>query len=671
MVIPTVFIVGAPRCGTTSLAAYLDAHPRIFMSKPKEPHHFCPDLDLRLRPYADRGKYLELFHGAGDAQLAGEASILYLYSKTAPHAIRELSPSARIIIMLRDPVEMVRSMHAHNLLLGNEDLPDLGEALAAEAERRQGRRLSWMCFGPAALQYSALGKYTENVRRYQEVFGRDRVKCILFDDLRKEPEKTYRETLAFLGLEPGALPEFKVLNERKEWRSPWLGRAMVATFSLVYTACSHLPTRILRKVVLTTLGILFVLAIQLNLTKARRSPLSAEVQEKLRQLFRDDVDQLASLIGRDLSSWLQPEPAGLGAGSRTVPPRLKHRWRIGQNYLGGITFGQWRRLLRENRFAVDAAYWHRAAFITLRSVLNSLASRKDEQRYRREIDKTVIAAPPLFILGDWRTGATFLQDLLSRDQRFAYPSLHEVLHPGSFLSKRDKAPGRDIPREDELAVAVSCLRSPAIALNFPRTGERYLRYLTFDGVPAGEVEEWKRTLLWFLKKLTFRYRGRPLVLASPPHAARIRLLLELLPEARFVNIHRNPYAVFQSWRHAHDTGGWFLYLQKPDLQKIDDRILEVGQVVFEAYFEQRQLIPPGRLVDVAHEDLAARPVEVTQGIYEKLGLPAFEEFRPRLQAYVDSLAAHPANLFPELAPKLRGSVARAWPRAFEEWGYPI
>ena len=320
---------------------------------------------------------------------------------------------------------------------------------------------------------------------------------------------------------------------------------------------------------------------------------------------------------------------------------------------------------------MDATYLHRAIVIALRSILNSVASLTDEQRHGREIDRTVIVEPPLFILGNWRTGATFLHVLLSRDPRFAYPSLAEVLHPGSFLSRRDTALGRDMPGEDEIAVALSCLRSPQIALSYPRTGERYLRYLTFDGVPAEEVEEWKRTLHWFLRKLTFRYPGRPLVLGSPAHTARIRLLLELFPKARFVHVHRNPCRVFQSWRHAQDTEGWLQYLQEPVLEKIDDRILKVGRVVFDAYLEQRQLIPSGRLVDVACEDLEARPVEVVQAIYEKLGLPAFEEFRPRLQARVDSSGEHRPSRFPDLAPELREKVAHAWRPAFEEWGYPI
>ena len=318
MVIPSIFIVGAPRCGTTSLAAYLASHPRVFVSRSKEPHHFGADLDIRVRPYADRRRYLELFEGAGSAQQAAEASVLYLYSKIAPREIREFNPSARIIIMVRDPVEMVCSLHAHNLLMGYENLPDLEQALAAEAERRQGRMTSSTCLVPSALQYSALGKYAEHVQRYQEVFGADRVKCILFDDLKEDPERTYRETLAFLGLEPEGSPDFKAHNERQRWRVQPVGRWTVATFSRAHALSARLPTRILRRSVLLTLGIAFYFLTRPNLGKVvAASRISTELRDALRQAFKEDVERLAGLLDRELSSWLQPEPPVLrGAASR-------------------------------------------------------------------------------------------------------------------------------------------------------------------------------------------------------------------------------------------------------------------------------------------------------------------------------------------------------------------
>jgi len=278
----------------------------MFVSDPKEPHHFGSDLDIRLRPYADRQRYLELFEEAGPDRQAGEASVLYLYSQTAPREIQELSPSARVIIMLRNPVEMVPSLHAHNLLIGHEDLFDLDEALAAEPEREQGRRIASSCLVPAALRYRQLGRYAEHVRRYQEAFGPERVKCILFEDLKNDPEKTYRETLAFLGLEAGDMPDFKAHNERHRWRSRRLGRAMVSTFSSIQSASARLPWRRVRKATLTTLGLFFYVGARLNMTNAASSPLSEETRERLRQMFRDDVEALATVIGRDLSAWLEP-----------------------------------------------------------------------------------------------------------------------------------------------------------------------------------------------------------------------------------------------------------------------------------------------------------------------------------------------------------------------------
>jgi len=368
-----------------------------------------------------------------------------------------------------------------------------------------------------------------------------------------------------------------------------------------------------------------------------------------------------------------------------VSGALKHRWSVGQNYLAGITAGKWWRLLRENRFAIDPVYWHRGAFITLLSLLNSLDTRRETLRFAKEVEETRID-PPLIILGHWRSGTTHLHNLLCLDSQFGYPNTYEIIHPHSFLSTEAARAARwgaglsgkramdemalhvDSPQEDEIAIALSCLRSPLLALNFPRNYERYGRYLTFDDAQAEELDEWKRTMIWFLKKLTVKYR-RPLVLKSPPHTARIRLLLELFPEARFVNIHREPYTVFLSCRHSSETAQWFTYLQKPDITRMDEGILKAGRAVFDAYFDQRHLVPPGRLVDVAYEDLEARPVEVMREIYEKLGLAGFEGLRPRLNAYLDTIRGYRKNRLPELAPDVKANVNREWRRAFDEWGY--
>ena len=286
---------------------YLSQHPGVFMSKVKEPHHFGSDLERRWRPFEDRARYLELFDSARTGQMAGESSVLYLYSRAAPREIQALSPSAKIIIMLRNPVEMVPSLHAHNLLLLYEDLGSIEEALAAEDDRTAGRRIPTTCVLPLALQYTTLGRYADHLRRYQEAFGPDHVKCILAEDLKSGPERVYAETLAFLGLDPAHSPDFKAHNEQQRWRSRRAAKAAVGPYRLGQRLGWRLPTKFLRTSVLALLGLLFYVPLRVNLTRATPRPLSPDLRDALRERFRDDVEHLATLLGRDLSGWLRPE----------------------------------------------------------------------------------------------------------------------------------------------------------------------------------------------------------------------------------------------------------------------------------------------------------------------------------------------------------------------------
>src|SRR5262249_32691420 len=145
------------------------------------------------------------------------------------------------------------------------------------------------------------------------------------------------------------------------------------------------------------------------------------------------------------------------------------------------------------------------------------------------------------------------------------------------------------PQEDEFAICCITGRSFIMSLAFPRQSDFYDRYLTFSGVDQHEVAEWKAAILWFVQKMSFKY-GRPLLLKSPGHTCRIRMLLELFPEAKFVHIYRNPYVVFQSTRHMYQKAWPWWCLQRPDKTSSDDRIIRQYKEVFELYFEQRSLI---------------------------------------------------------------------------------
>ncbi len=155
------------------------------------------------------------------------------------------------------------------------------------------------------------------------------------------------------------------------------------------------------------------------------------------------------------------------------------------------------------------------------------------------------------------------------------------------------------PGEDEGALAVACFLSPEMSWSFPRREEYYDRYLTFRGVPQAEVETWKRTFMTFLKKLTWRY-NRVLLLKSPTHTARVKMLLDMFPGARFIHVHRNPFAVYRSTRRLYDTTVRDSYLQRPP-KDLESGILRRYTLMYDAFFQERTLIPPGHYHEVCFE----------------------------------------------------------------------
>jgi hypothetical protein len=365
----------------------------------------------------------------------------------------------------------------------------------------------------------------------------------------------------------------------------------------------------------------------------------------------------------------------------------KARWRFWHNYLAGIPWDRWRTLRAENR--IDAGYRHRAVYLAAMSVRNSFYRRQEERRYGAEVARTRIEEPPLFVLGHWRTGTTYLHCLLACDtEQFASPNTLQTSYPYTFLCTEalmrrefvaslprtrpmDRVEmGPDTPQEDEFALCVASLKSPCLGMfSFPRRADHYDRYLTFRGVPEQELEEWKAAFLWFLRKLTLKHR-RPLLLKSPTHTARIRLLLELFPDARFVHIHRDPYTVFQSTEHLHRRLLPINGLQRSPAH-MGEQILQRYARMYDAFFEERGLIPKGQFHEIGFDALEQDPVGQVRAIYERLGLAAFEAVRPRMQQYVDSLAGYRKNEFADLSPELRGRVASAWQRSFDAWGYRI
>ncbi len=355
--------------------------------------------------------------------------------------------------------------------------------------------------------------------------------------------------------------------------------------------------------------------------------------------------------------------------------------------LRGVSFSAWLRLLRDNQFRIDQPYWGRALAVTLMSLSNSQERRREDRLYAEKVRATRVQ-PPLFILGHWRNGTTLLHELLIMDEQFAYPNVFEVANPHSCLSRAEEAaqalkdaPAQarpmdnmqvtfQSPGEDEAAMAVTSLRSPLIGWAFPRREAHYDRYYTFRGVPQAEIDEWKAACQRFYQKLTWKYR-RPLVLKSPPHTGRIRTLLELYPDARFVHIMREPYTVFRSTQNLYAKAVPYSYLQQPDLARVDDGILRRYAAMYDAYLEDLALVPAGRFCEVRFEDLERDLVGQVEHVYTRLNLPGFGQVRPKLEAYAAAKTGYQKNQHATLPEALRTRVAAAWDRYFQTWGYSV
>ena len=296
---PNFFIVGAPKCGTTALYEYLRPHPHIFMPAEKEPHFFATDLN----PYPivkTLEKYLQLFQESTEQHLrVGEGSVQYLRSSAAIPRIYEFNPDAKIIAMLRNPVDMVYSYHSEILDWGIEDESDFGTAWRLQERRSRGLDLPPGIASPLLVQYADIGRLAEQTQRLLSIFPPSQVKLILYDDFASAPQRVYAEVLEFLEVPHDGRTEFPRINENRRARLPWLRelyRKPPAPLRGTFRALKRLIGT--ERVVAGKKRI-----VDLNTVKERRPPLSPELRAELVQEFRDDVALLSQILHRDLSHW--------------------------------------------------------------------------------------------------------------------------------------------------------------------------------------------------------------------------------------------------------------------------------------------------------------------------------------------------------------------------------
>lgn len=298
---PNFFIVGAPKSGTTALSRYLSEHEQIFVSDPKELFYFCSDFTGLPGPRTEL-EYLACFAEVPRSVTAvGEATAMYLYSTEAIRQIRQRFPDARLVVMLRNPIELAASFHAQQLVGRSEDVDDFERAWRLQSDRKEGRLLPQKVREPKFLQYGEVARLGAQVARLLDLCPRSAVEILIFDDFSAKPRDCYRRILDFLEVEDDNRDDFPVFNERRTVRHGKLAniinRPPPSVSRMVATGKRILGLRP------GDVGILDGLR-RWNSSPAKQVELRPDFRAELAEFFEDDVRLLSSLVDRDLTHWL-------------------------------------------------------------------------------------------------------------------------------------------------------------------------------------------------------------------------------------------------------------------------------------------------------------------------------------------------------------------------------
>ncbi len=300
---PDFFIVGQPKSGTTALYEMLRRHPQIFMPDLKEPNYFAQEL-------ADKGPpvdlpttfddYLSLFASAQPGELTGEASIFYLWSRTAARNIARVRPDARIIVIMREPVSFLYSLHLQLINVHFEAEPDLRRALALEEERLSGHHLPQEgYYWPQLLRYSEHMSYVDQLRRYQDAFSADRFLILIYDDYRRDNPATLHKILRFLDVDDTVSLSTNEVNQSARIRARRVNNVMNAVSdgrgtgsAMVKAAVKAVTTQQVRRTARDL--------VSRNIVYGKPLPPDRDLVMALRRRYKPEVEALSEYLGRDL-----------------------------------------------------------------------------------------------------------------------------------------------------------------------------------------------------------------------------------------------------------------------------------------------------------------------------------------------------------------------------------
>ena len=364
----------------------------------------------------------------------------------------------------------------------------------------------------------------------------------------------------------------------------------------------------------------------------------------------------------------------------------KQRQKITENPLAGGSFSNWLRLCRDNK-GVDIKYIARAVYVTIMTILFSPCRILQKMLFSRRIENTTIGKDPVFVIGFYRSGGTFLMNLLTQDRQWGFLSTTQALLPDMFLLGRpirnvfklflhEKRPMDNVlvtpesPEEPEHAIGNMIPYGFYQGFFFPdRMMDYFENSVTFEKNLDGKIQSsWENAYRKILQACTMANAGKRLLIKNPPDTARIPSLLKLFPNAKFVFLYRNPYVMFPSIQNF--INAYIIDWQLRDISQeaLDKNILAIYRQTMDRYQQDKQLIPKKHLVEIKFEDFERQPLETIRQIYRGLGLPGFETSKQAFQDYIDSQKDYQKNQY-SLTPEQIEQIEEFWSPDIQRWGY--
>lgn len=312
-----------------------------------------------------------------------------------------------------------------------------------------------------------------------------------------------------------------------------------------------------------------------------------------------------------------------------------------------------------------------------------------ERRYRKQLASKPLEHAPVFILGHWRSGTTFVHNVLSCDKHFGYNTTYQTVFPHlmmfgqPFFKKSmswlmpDHRPtdnmelAVDLPQEEEFALANMCPYTYYNFWFFPKYQQEYCdKYMLFNDITPEQLKTWEETFTKLIKISLWNTGGTQFLSKNPPHTGRVKELVKMFPDAKFIYLMRNPYTVFESTRSFFTNTIQPLKLEEFSDSQIEENILSIYMKLFDKYEADKACIPEGNLIEVRFEDFETDAYSMTKKIYDTLSLPGWAEAERAIRQYVDSKKKYKKNKY-QYAERTRHLVETNWKPALDKWGYKL